>query len=60
MARLLFPTSSLLLPSMVYVREMLWLMKNESKRVSKYRLYSLAFGLTPLLPHLLEFPSPSL
>ena len=46
----------------VYVREMLWLVKNghKSQRVSKYRLYSLAFGLTPLFSHLLEFPSPSL
>ena len=34
--------------------------RHKSKRVSKYRLYSVAFGLTPLFPHLLEFPSPSL
>ena len=34
--------------------------RQKSNRVSKYRLYSVAFGLTPLFLYLLEFLFPSL
>ena len=66
MARLLFSTSGLLLPGIDGLRPreaMADEKRHKSKRVctvSKYRLYSLAFGLAALFPHLLEFPSPSL